>query len=260
MTQIKPFISLIVALAGLAVCAKVQAGGGNALDRLNCRLPAVNAPVTFTRGCDPGRQNYPTIKFRGNDANCQLDFADASGVSAGADASSTVFERAIGPTAIFPDRFYYTTLPINFASTSKKITSLDMGGTSKRMYSAFTHTTPMFVPDSNDPAGTKPAQTGQATLDTPGDAKVFLSWNASACATGYNIKRSTDSGGPYTLLAKVTGTNYSDTTLAVGTNYFYVVAAMNTVGKARTRCQPPRGWYPPPRRSAACRLPAASRS
>jgi hypothetical protein len=55
---------------------------------------------------------------------------------------------------------------------------------------------------------------------------VMLSWNAVSGATGYNLSRSTNSGGPYTLLAGgITGTNYTDGAVVSGTTYYYVVSA-----------------------------------
>jgi len=57
---------------------------------------------------------------------------------------------------------------------------------------------------------------------------VKLSWNAVSGATGYNLKRSTNSGGPYALLAVgISGTNYADSAVVSGTTYYYVVSAQS---------------------------------
>ncbi|MEO7100571.1 MAG: LamG-like jellyroll fold domain-containing protein, partial [Luteolibacter sp.] len=64
---------------------------------------------------------------------------------------------------------------------------------------------------------------------TPGESQIGLSWSAVSGATGYNVKRAYVSGGPYTILGPVTGTNYTDTSLAVGTPYYYVVSTLKGV-------------------------------
>lgn len=61
--------------------------------------------------------------------------------------------------------------------------------------------------------------------------QVGLNWNASAGATSYNVKRSTISGAEVTI-ANVTGTSYTDTGLANGITYYYVVSALNTNGES----------------------------
>ena len=64
----------------------------------------------------------------------------------------------------------------------------------------------------------------------PGN-QIALSWPASAGATSYTVRRATVSGGPYTTITSlVTSTNYTDTGLTAGTNYFYVVSAANAGG------------------------------
>ena len=65
---------------------------------------------------------------------------------------------------------------------------------------------------------------------TPGDAQVSLSWPASIGASGYHVKRSPTSGGPYVGIACPTGTSYVDTNLTNGTTYYYVVSAGFTGG------------------------------
>ncbi len=65
---------------------------------------------------------------------------------------------------------------------------------------------------------------------TAGDAQVALSWSASSGATGYYVKRSTASGGPYRQIAALAGTSFTDTGLTNGTEYFYAVSAYNSAG------------------------------
>jgi len=81
-----------------------------------------------------------------------------------------------------------------------------------------------------------PAPTGLSA--TPGGAQVNLSWSVSAGATGYNVKRSTTNGGPYTVIGNnVATTGYLDTTAANGTTYYYVVSALNTAGESANSTQ-----------------------
>jgi hypothetical protein len=62
---------------------------------------------------------------------------------------------------------------------------------------------------------------------------IDLSWTASAAAVSYyNIKRSTTSGGPYTIVDTVDGgTHYVDSGLNPGT-YYYVISAVNSIGES----------------------------
>ena len=64
-------------------------------------------------------------------------------------------------------------------------------------------------------------------------ARVDVSWNASAGASGYNLKRAATSGGPYaTIATNLPGLACSDASLTNGTTYFYVVSAINTFGES----------------------------
>ena len=83
-----------------------------------------------------------------------------------------------------------------------------------------------FIP----PASNNPPSNLTATAD---DSKVTLSWTAVDGAAGYNVKRSTTAGGPYTTIAtNVPDTSYIDTTVTNGTTYYYVVTAVDSSSNA----------------------------
>jgi hypothetical protein len=72
---------------------------------------------------------------------------------------------------------------------------------------------------------------------TAGNAQVALSWTASSGATGYHVKRATSSGGPYTQVGAPTSASYTDTALANGTTYYYVVSALDSAGESANSAQ-----------------------
>src|SRR5258705_13722381 len=78
--------------------------------------------------------------------------------------------------------------------------------------------------------GVPPAPTGLQT--SAGNAQVILNWAVSANATGYYVKQSTTSGGPYTQIAGTGSTSFTDTGVTKGTKYFYVVSSYNSAGQS----------------------------
>ena len=73
------------------------------------------------------------------------------------------------------------------------------------------------------PAPTAP--TGLAP--TASDGQVALAWNAVSGASGYNLKRATTSGGPYTAVTNgLISATYTNTSLVNGTTYYYVVSTL----------------------------------
>jgi fibronectin type 3 domain-containing protein len=84
--------------------------------------------------------------------------------------------------------------------------------------------------DSNEAVGTpKAAPTG--VVATGGVEQIVITWDAFAGAASYTVLRSSVSGGPYTAIASgIAGTTYTDTTIAGGQTYYYVVTAQLTVG------------------------------
>ena len=70
-----------------------------------------------------------------------------------------------------------------------------------------------------------------------GAAQIRLNWNAAANAVSYNVKRSTASGGPYTILANAPSPHYTDTTAVGGTTYYYVVSSVNGASQSADSSQ-----------------------
>lgn len=88
----------------------------------------------------------------------------------------------------------------------------------------------------------------------PSVGKVWLRWHPVATANGYNVLRSTKSGGPYTTIATYNGTHplFEDAAVTNGTTYYYVVSAINQAGishnSSQVKATPmavgslPKGW------------------
>ena len=69
---------------------------------------------------------------------------------------------------------------------------------------------------------------------TPDNAQVSLDWNDNSDTglVGYNVYRSTTTGGPYSKIngPVVVPSAYVDTGVSNGTTYYYVVAAVHECG------------------------------
>jgi hypothetical protein len=102
-----------------------------------------------------------------------------------------------------------------------------------------------YTGSTSDWTGSVPAQSVVFIVTTPfppsvptgGKAvadygQVALSWNASSGAISYYLRRSTTVGGPYSIIARTTQTNYTDSRVASGSSYYYVVAAINSLGNS----------------------------
>ena len=81
------------------------------------------------------------------------------------------------------------------------------------------------------PADVPAAPTDLNAVETTG-GRIDLIWTASADVTNYNVKRSTVDGGPYTHIAALSGTSFTDTDLSQWTIYYYVVSAVNGAGES----------------------------
>jgi fibronectin type 3 domain-containing protein len=90
-------------------------------------------------------------------------------------------------------------------------------------------------PDSLEASATPtplapPVPTG--LVARPSDGQVALSWNSSVGAASYDVKRALSSGGPYTTVATPLTPIYTDSGLADGTRYYYVVSSVDAAGES----------------------------
>jgi beta-glucanase (GH16 family) len=79
---------------------------------------------------------------------------------------------------------------------------------------------------------TAPPTTPSGLIATPVGSQVALNWNLSTNATSYNVKRTSDSGGPYTTIATPPSTSYNDTGAVNCATYYYVVSGTNSLGES----------------------------
>jgi hypothetical protein len=71
-----------------------------------------------------------------------------------------------------------------------------------------------------------------------GNQQAALFWNPVTGASSYTVKRSATDGGPYTNLAvSLPGHSFVDTGLGNGSNYYYVVTALNLWGQSTNSIQ-----------------------
>ena len=80
-----------------------------------------------------------------------------------------------------------------------------------------------------------PAPTNLVAVAT--NSTIELSWSPIPGATGYTVERAMVLGGAYTNLAFVTVTNYTDTQIVPGINYYYIVTGTNSSGAGASSSQ-----------------------
>lgn len=87
----------------------------------------------------------------------------------------------------------------------------------------------MTVNPSGDAA--PPAVPTGLTVVSASPAGITLTWDpvsGDPTLYGYEVLRSDAPGGPYTMIARVTGTSYTDPSVAEDATYYYVVRAVDT--------------------------------
>ncbi|CAH0148640.1 MULTISPECIES: cellulose binding domain-containing protein [unclassified Pedobacter] len=74
-------------------------------------------------------------------------------------------------------------------------------------------------------ANVPPGIPGRPVITNQSD-RINLLWDAANGASSYKVKRGTVSGGPYTTVATVSTTSYTDTNVTSGNPYFYVLSSL----------------------------------
>jgi len=93
----------------------------------------------------------------------------------------------------------------------------------------FTATADVTLTAEFAPIGTSAVSAASAGYD-----RNRLSWSTVDGTAGYEVWRSTSSGGTYTKVGTSSGTAYTDTGLATGTTYYYKIKAYCTCSTATT--------------------------
>jgi fibronectin type 3 domain-containing protein len=99
--------------------------------------------------------------------------------------------------------------------------------------------------NSNEASATTvpPGPTG--LVATGGVGQIALAWTAVAGASGYSVQRGDAAGGPYTEVATPSAAAYTDTTVAAGTTYYYVVQAVTAQGHTANSAEASAVTAPP---------------
>jgi fibronectin type 3 domain-containing protein len=78
-----------------------------------------------------------------------------------------------------------------------------------------------------------PAPPAPRSLEgSAGESRVLLTWAAAAGAASYSIRRATSPDGPYSEIASIVSTTFTDRSVVTGTTYYYKVSAANAGGSS----------------------------
>ncbi len=95
-------------------------------------------------------------------------------------------------------------------------------------------------------SGTNPPAAPANLLAAASNTRIGLTWNASVNATNYNLKRALTNGAPYTTIASLSGTNFTDSNVLTGKIYFYRVSATDQFGESSNSTAVAASLLPPP--------------
>ncbi len=84
-----------------------------------------------------------------------------------------------------------------------------------------------------NPVATSAPEAPTISRALAGDRQVLLLWEGIPFAAGYNLRRATLSGGPFTSVTNgLAGASYLDSGLNNGVTYYYVLTATNQIGES----------------------------
>ncbi|MBC7962895.1 MAG: fibronectin type III domain-containing protein, partial [Steroidobacteraceae bacterium] len=178
-------------------------------------VPARPAGVTATGGANQVSLSWPAVSGA---TSYNIYWATTSGVTTAGTRITTTTNSYIQTGLAASTTYYYIVTAVNAAGQSAASAQITAA--------------------TNAPAVTIPA--APAGVSAAGGAnQVSISWSALSGATSYNIYYATTSGVTKTSGAKITNAArpYTQTGLAVGTTYYYIVTAVNSAGEGAASAQ-----------------------
>ncbi len=170
----------------------------------------------------------------------------------GADGQFTLYEDEGDSYAYESDN--YATIPLSWNDSTKTLTVGARQGSFPGMLAQRTFRVVWVCPahgsgtPNDGPADALITYNGsQVSVSIPGSLsapatpvitpaaganQVTLAWSAPANASGYIVRRSLTSGGPYLTVATTATPGYTDTQVVVGSAYYYIVVAANIAGSS----------------------------
>lgn len=112
---------------------------------------------------------------------------------------------------------------------SLKISTSDLAGGGTQTDSFDFHTSTVFYPNEL-PSSAPTPPTGAAAVASTG--QIVLSWNPVPGAGNYSVYRANSSGSEVLFKSGISTTSFTDSGLASGTKYFYVITATNVTGES----------------------------
>ena len=191
----------------------------------------INAPGTVLLSASPTSVAFGSVLVGGS-ASHALTLSN-TGNSAVTVSSASFTGSGFGLSGI--------TFPFTLAAAASKNGSLTFAPSSSGTASGSVS----FVSNATNSPATV-ALSGSGT--TPVQHTAMLSWQGNSTATGYNVYRSTVTGGPYTRLNSALNAtaSYADSTVASGQTYYFVVTEVDSSGMESGYSSQATGVIPTP--------------
>lgn len=216
------------ARTGIGSADVIQTTLANAAATFSYTFPAYSATVLTLSAAGPN--NPPTVSMTGPiDGATFTQPVDITVTASASDADGSIGQVNFytGSTWLGVD----TTAPYGIVWSNALVGAHSLTATATDNLGATTTSSSITITVNPPPA--PPAPTGLTATRLSQRGRIRLSWNASAGATSYNVKRSTVSGGPYTTIQTgITATTYTNTGLISRKTYYYVVSAVNATGES----------------------------
>lgn len=170
-------------------------------------------------GAAEGHLAVAVYAHDGNRSRLLLALSDDTNVLAGPGDRTVTLSESLGGVALNGERIaveWYLVVSRAGSAAAGSTTALRQGASGDTV----TLPGPVAAPALAPP--------GTLQVSSVGDNRVSLSWGASGDSrtVGYVVRRSSGSNGPWTDVASVSGTSYTDTGLTNGTRVYHTVVAV----------------------------------